>query len=72
MFAQGGVYRKRVLDSRSSRVNTVRTERVCVENEEPKEASMVRAKGERWSRMRERQVHASFTGSDKHEDLHPC
>lgn len=35
---------KSVLGSRSSRVDVVRVERVCVENEELKEVSMVRVK----------------------------
>ena len=64
---------------RSSRVDDLRAEGVCVENEEPKVASVVRAKigsgggGQSSKRQREGEagLQASFTGSDKPEGLCP-
>lgn len=51
--AGAGVRRKRIPGSRSGRVSGVRAEGVCVEKEEVKEASVVRAKSRRWGAVQD-------------------
>lgn len=74
-FVEGGVWRKTGPDGSSSRAEAVRAEGICVENEEVKEASVVRVKSGCGKAVQdeaeERPVLASVTGSDKHECLHP-